>query len=171
MGYIRWCAYAPCGKVMIVRKSLLERKKYCSKDCQNKAKIGRSCSPATQFKKGNVPPTLVPVGTESMSKGYMRVKVAEPNVWRQRSHIAWEEANRKPLPDGWIVRHVDGDPLNDEPGNLVALSRGQHLKIILEDPEVGAKMQKLKNKATKKRWDAYREKKMEKYDTYYWEDG
>lgn len=155
----------------MVRKSLLERKKYCSKDCQDKDKIGQSCSPATQFKPGNMPPTLVPVGTESMSKGYMRVKVAEPNVWRQRSHIAWEEANGKSLPDGWIVCHKDGDPLNDEPGNLVALSRGKHLKRILEDPEVNARMRKRKSRGTKKRWDAYREKKMEQYDTYYWENG
>ena len=130
-----------------------------------------SCSPDTQFKPGNQPPTLVPVGTESMSKGYMRVKVAEPNVWRQRSHIAWEEANKKLLPDGWIVRHVDDDPLNDEPENLVAMSRGQNLTKILEDPEVSERMTKRKSKATKKRWDAFREKKMEKYDTYYWENG
>ena len=66
MGYIRWCAYAPCGKVMIVRKSRLERTKYCSKDCQSKAKIGKSCSPETQFKPGSVPPTLASVGTDGI---------------------------------------------------------------------------------------------------------
>ncbi len=156
---------------MVVRKSKLGRTKYCSKDCQSKAKIGTSCSPETQFKPGSVPPTLVPVGTESMSKGYMRVKVAEPNVWKQRSHIAWGEANKKSLPDGWIVCHIDGDPLNDDPENLVAKSRGQHLTQILEDPEVGARMAKRRNRASKKRWATYREKKTEQYDTYYWENG
>ena len=116
-----------------------------------------------------MPQTFVPVGSESISKGYMRVKVANPDAWRQRSHIAWEEANGKPLPEGWIVRHIDGDPLNDDPENLIAMSRGKHLQKTLENPDVKERFDTRKSKAAKRRWKAYREKKLEQYDTYYWE--
>lgn len=31
-----------------------------------------------------------------------------------------------PIPEGWHVHHEDGDPLNNDPGNLVALSPADH---------------------------------------------
>ena len=167
MAYIKKCKV--CQEGITVRPCRLGRAKYCSKLCQNKAMIGRRISPATEFKPGERPLTWVPVGTESMSKGYVRVKVADPDVWRQRSHVTWEEANGKPLPAGWIVRHSDGDPVNDAPGNLVAMSRGNHLSKTLEVPEVRARKISRARKAVKKRWKDFREKKLEQYDTYYWE--
>jgi len=104
-----------------------------------------------------------------MSKGYMRVKVAVPDAWRQRSHVAWEQASGRPLPAGWIVRHKDNDPLNDDPENLVAMSRGNNLTKTLEDPVIAAKRLKQTSKADRRRWKKYREKKRKEYDTYYWE--
>ena len=168
MALMKRCAV--CGKIMMVRPSLRDRKKTCSKICQNIDKIGKRVSPATEFKPGHRPQTLVPVGTESMSKGYMRVKVAEPNVWRQRSHIVWEKANGRALPAGWIIRHLDNDPVNDNPENLVAMSRGGSLSKTLDDPAVAAKRDRKASRAAKSRWNAYREKKLEKYDTYYWQE-
>lgn len=32
--------------------------------------------------------------------------------------LAWEKANGRPVPDGYVVRHIDGDPANDDPDNL-----------------------------------------------------
>jgi HNH endonuclease len=40
----------------------------------------------------------------------------------------WWEKNRGPLPPGHLVLHKDGDPLNDDPKNLVAGSPG--LKLV-----------------------------------------
>ena len=130
---------------------------------------GKRRSKKTEFKKGNRPQTWVPVGSETETKGYIRVKVAEPNVWRQRSHVIWEEANRKKLPKSWIVRHIDNDPLNDVPENLKAMPRSKHIIETLKDPAIEKHTREQVSKAGKRRWRIYREKKMEKYDTYYWE--
>jgi hypothetical protein len=161
---------------MLVRPCLLERKKYCSKDCQHKGQAGLRRAPDTEFKPGHRPASLLPVGTEVASKGYMRVKVAEPNIWRPRSHLVWEAAHGKPLPKGWIVRRKDGDTLNDEIENLVAMSRGQNIRIMLEDPTNKRKQKTGMVKASKTRWDAHREQKkderedeLKQYDTCYWE--
>lgn len=45
----------------------------------------------------------------------------------RRLHIAiWEDANRRPLPEGLIVHHVDHDKANNDPGNLMATTRADH---------------------------------------------
>lgn len=158
---------------MLVQPHCFERTKTCSKECQNKQKLGKRNSPATEFKKGNRPQTWVPVGSETITKGYMRVKVAEPNVWRQRSHIAWEKASGESLPEGWIVRHLDRDSLNDDPKNLKAMPRSQHIVETLKDPQIEKRKREGVSKAGKRRWKKYREeqreKKLKQYDTYYWE--
>ena len=164
MAFLRGCLY--CSKLIMVQPGLLKRKKYCSKDCMNKYLRGRRRSPATEFKKGNHPQTWVPVGSESKTKGYIRVKVADPNVWRQRSHIVWEEANNESLPGGWIVRHIDGDPLNDTPENLKAMPRSQHIIETLKDPAIEKHTREQVSKGSKRRWKEHREKQ---YDSYYWQ--
>lgn len=72
-----------------------------------------------------------PVGSERMGKdGFVMVKVREwPTVpqtkdnWRFKHHIVWEEANGRPVPDGYTVFFADGDKRNFDPDNLVALPR------------------------------------------------
>lgn len=66
----------------------------------------------------------VPIGTERTGPdGYVRVKVTEDYTnnlmerWRPRSHIVWERVHG-PIPDGFVVMHVDGDRANDDPDNL-----------------------------------------------------
>ncbi len=61
------------------------------------------------------------IGTERR-KGYfdsvfIQVKVAEPNVWRYKHHITWENANG-PIPEGFLVDFVDGDSENCDIENL-----------------------------------------------------
>ena len=132
----------------------------------NKGLEGFSPSPETQFKLGHSPHNTVPVGSEVESKGYIRIKVSEPSAWRPRSHIVWEENHGHPLPDGWIIRHKDGNPLNDDPSNLIAMPRSRNLTMTLEDPNVLARQKKNHTKAQQERWQEYRQSK---YDTYYWE--
>lgn len=72
-----------------------------------------------------------PVGSERMGKdGFVMVKVREwPDVpqtkdnWRFKHHIVWEEANSRPVPDGYTVFFADRDKRNFDPDNLVALPR------------------------------------------------
>src|SRR3989304_4506563 len=98
MGVLKSCEGPGCHRVMAVKPALLQRKRYCSKVCARRASNGRRNSPATEFKPGNLPQTGVSVGTERVRKGYVEIKVAEPNVWRPRGHLAWERAHRRPLP-------------------------------------------------------------------------
>lgn len=164
MAFFRRCLY--CSRLIMVQPGLLKRKKYCSKDCMDKYRRGKSCSPDTEFKKGNRPQTWVPVGSESNTKGYIRIKVANPNIWRQRSHIVWEEANKELLPEGWIVRHTDNNPLNDAPENLKAMPRSQHIIETLKDPAIEKHTREQVSKGSKRRWKEHREKQ---YDSYYWQ--
>jgi hypothetical protein len=92
---------------------------------------GLHVSPATEFKPGNRPHTWQPVGTISIrgDHGAPRafVKVAEPNVWKMRAVLVWEE-HHGALPAGHVVHHEDRDTLNDSLENLHALHRADHLR-------------------------------------------
>lgn len=114
-------------------------------------------SPDTHFKPGNCPQNTVAVGTEVETKGYIRRKVSEPNVWRQRSHIIWEDYHKRSLPEGWIVRHKDGNPLNDDPHNLEAMPRSQNLTETLKDPVILKRRKDQLTLAMRERWKKHRE--------------
>jgi len=116
-------------------------------------------SPDTHFKLGHRPKNTVTVGTEVETKGYIRRKVAEPNVWRQRSHIIWEEYHGRSLPKGWIVRHKDGNPLNDDPHNLEAMPRSRNLAETLKDPVILKRRKDRLSCAMRERWEEYRRHK------------
>lgn len=74
---------------------------------------------------------VLPIGTERAWKdGYIKVKVKMyPDVpctkdnWKFKHWIVWEEANGKPVPDGWTVMFADKDKRNFDPDNLVALPK------------------------------------------------
>ena len=79
----------------------------------------------TQFKVGNRPHTWVPVGTEIIDgDGYAKVKVANPNKWRFKHRMIWEEHNG-PIPKGHVVIFGDGDKRNLDIDNLLLVSRAQ----------------------------------------------
>ncbi len=86
-------------------------------------------SPTTEFKKGQRGVTWVPVGTEKIrtQRGVKRVwvKVGEPHIWRLRAVVVWEREHG-PIPNGMIVHHDDRNTLNDNPLNLILLSRQDH---------------------------------------------
>ncbi|HDT2074307.1 TPA: HNH endonuclease [Enterobacter roggenkampii] len=84
---------------------------------------------ATSFKKGNRPANYVPVGTEIIDgDGYRRVKVADPNEWEFVHLRVWEQQNG-PIPPGAVIRFLDGDKQNVTPGNLVKVSKAEHLHL------------------------------------------
>lgn len=61
------------------------------------------------FQQGHCPHNYVPVGTEITDyRGYLKVKVADPDVWRFRHRMIWEEANG-PVPDGYMIRFKNGN--------------------------------------------------------------
>lgn len=79
----------------------------------------------TQFKKGHKPWNYKPVGTERVNgEGYVDVKVADPNVWKAKHRIIWEEANGQ-IPEDHVLIFADGNRLNVNIENLILISRKQ----------------------------------------------
>ena len=83
----------------------------------------------TMFAKGNVPPNHRPVGSERISKdGYIEVKVAEPNKWRLKQRVVYEEAKGK-IPEGCSIIFLDGNKRNFDIDNLRCITRSELLYL------------------------------------------
>jgi len=89
------------------------------------------------FKSGHVPKNKKPVGHERICSkdGYVLINVAEENPYtgadnryRPKHYIIWEEAYG-PVPEGQILRFIDGDKLNCELSNLECVSRTVNLRM------------------------------------------
>lgn len=82
---------------------------------------------ATMFKKGNVPIGTRPIGSERINaEGYVEVKVAEPNVWKFKARIVWEEENGE-IPENHYITYADGDKTNCDISNLRCITINEHL--------------------------------------------
>lgn len=82
----------------------------------------------TQFKKGHIPVNHKPVGHERITKnGYIEVKTAEPNVFKQKHRLVWEKHYGK-IPRGYNIQFRDGDKRNVNIDNLYMISRAQQMK-------------------------------------------
>lgn len=114
------------------------------------------------FKKGQVPVNHREVGSERISKdGYIEIKVAEPNKWKLKHRVVWEQHNGQ-VPQNRVVIFLDGNKLNVDISNLALISRSE-LKIMnqiglkygnTEATKVGVMIAKAidtKNKRRKKR--------------------
>ena len=106
------------------------------------------------FKKGQAPHNHVPVNTEVMSTdGYLKIKIAEPNVWGFKHIIEWEKHNGK-APEGCLISFKDGDRRNCNIDNLMCITKAEHAilnrhKLRSDSPELtetGLALAKLKHK-------------------------
>lgn len=66
-----------------------------------------------------------PVGSLQEKKGYVRIKVAEPNHWMQYQRYVWEQAHPGQSAEGMTVIFMDGDNRNFEPSNLERVTRAE----------------------------------------------
>ncbi|MEG2625791.1 MAG: HNH endonuclease signature motif containing protein [Christensenella sp.] len=79
----------------------------------------------TQFKKGHVPHNWLPVGRERITRdGYTEVKIAEPNIWKLKHRLVWEEHNG-PISKGCAIVFLDQNKQNFAIENLQMLQRRQ----------------------------------------------
>lgn len=96
----------------------------------NKGLKGIHLSPNSEWTKANYIPKKYPLLTVTeRSDGRKYIKVREPNVWIQYSKYLWEQANKREVPGGYVVHHIDFDMSNDSLGNLILLSRAEHAKL------------------------------------------
>ncbi|MGZ8164112.1 MAG: HNH endonuclease signature motif containing protein [Methylobacter sp.] len=82
------------------------------------------------FKSGQTSPTKCPVGSERINgtNGYIMIKTADPDKWRQKHYVVWESFNG-PVPKGFIIRFNDGVKTNCDTANLELTRRQEHLRI------------------------------------------
>lgn len=108
----------------------------------------------TWFKKGHTPHNHVSVGTEVMnSDGYLKIKIAEPNVWEFKHIMEWEKHNGK-VPEGCLISFKDGDHHNCGIENLMCITRAEHAILNHQNlrssspelTETGLVLAKLKHK-------------------------
>lgn len=74
------------------------------------------------FKKGNIPPSHLPIGSESIKEGRVFIKTAEPNVWEEKHRWLWEKHYGK-IPDNKVIAFKDGNKQNVTLDNLFMTDR------------------------------------------------
>lgn len=79
----------------------------------------RSVSGAGQNRRGSKP-----IGTERERKGYIEVKVAQPNIWDQKQRYIWEKHHNRKLKKNEVVIFLDKDNRNFDIENLAMVPRG-----------------------------------------------
>lgn len=72
-----------------------------------------------------------PVGSFQEKKGYIRIKVAEPNKWMQYQRYVWEQNHPGQSAEGKTVIFMDGNNRNFDPSNLECVERGE-LSVMAE---------------------------------------
>jgi len=115
---------------------------------------GKINSLKTAFKKGNIPKNYQPVGATRYSKdGYLEIKIKDPNVWKGKHKIIWEEKHGK-IPKGHKLVFLDQDRKNINIENLQLVNNAEHLimnknRMYSEDKQItqtGLTVAKLTNK-------------------------
>ena len=72
-----------------------------------------------------------PVGSFQEKKGYIRIKVAEPNKWMQYQRYVWEQNHPGQSAEGKTVIFMDGNKRNFDISNLECVERGE-LSVMAE---------------------------------------
>lgn len=94
-----------------------------------------------KFKPGNRPKNWLPVGTITIrfdtttGNPYHLIKIAEPKSWQYLARHVWEETRGREIPPGFLIYHMDGISLNDDPENLICITRPIHINFCKMDIE------------------------------------
>jgi hypothetical protein len=95
----------------------------------NKGKKGIHCSPRTEFKKGIHAMENSPSwkgGIQYPKNDCVHITISS-NVRVRRPRVVYEE-HFGPVPEGYVIYHLDGDRTNDDPYNLEAISRAESMR-------------------------------------------
>ena len=82
----------------------------------------------TMFKKGNSPVNHREVGSERINvDGYIEIKVAEPNRWKLKHRIIWEQVNGE-IPRGYNVQFKNHNTQDCRIENLYLICRAEQMR-------------------------------------------
>jgi hypothetical protein len=98
-----------------------------------KGRKGVHHSPATEFKKGQIANNKLPIGSitkrlEKRKTIRQFIKIAEPNIWIEYAKFVWIQYYGK-IPKGFLIHHIDRNPLNDNIENFALVTRSGHINI------------------------------------------
>lgn len=83
---------------------------------------------ATMFKKGRINENKREVGSERVNVyGYIEIKVAEPNRWRLKHRLIWEQHNGI-IPEGCNVQFKNHNTLDCRIENLYLISKSEQMR-------------------------------------------
>ena len=83
-----------------------------------------------KFRKGHIPPNQQKIGTESVdSKGFVKVKIEEPNKWKLKHKLLYEKYHNVKLSDNDVVLFVDNNKRNFDKENLELINKSILLDI------------------------------------------
>ena len=99
----------------------------------NKDKKGIHLSLKSEFKKGQKPKSLKPIGTITIRFDKSRtkrqwIKIKEPNIWIEYAKYLWLKSGRK-LKKGFCLHHISNNSFDDRLENLILVSRIDHPKL------------------------------------------
>lgn len=107
---------------------------YKGQPCTNRLEKGKyypGCE-KTWFKKGNVPHNLKADGAERIDEGgRVLIRVSDApgrNNYVLKNRLEWEK-ERGPIPEGMMLRCLDGNLLNTSPDNYELVSKRESLEI------------------------------------------
>ncbi|QLB23358.1 HNH endonuclease signature motif containing protein [Phocoenobacter skyensis] len=90
----------------------------------NKGKKGLTGPNRTSFKKGEIPPKTLPVGSTRLSvQGYYEIKISEPNKWALMHREIWTNHYGE-IANNEVIVFKDGDKSNCDIENLMKINRG-----------------------------------------------
>ena len=96
----------------------------------NKGTKGMLKANKTSFKKGQIPKNVRAVGSERVNiEGYTEIKIAEPNKWRLKHRVLYEEYHNVKLNSNESIIFMDGDRSNMSKENLTLVTRQELLKL------------------------------------------
>lgn len=96
----------------------------------NKGTKGMMKANKTSFKKGQIPKNVRAVGSERVNiEGYTEIKVSEPNKWRLKHRVLYEEYHNVKLNSNESIIFMDGDRSNMSKENLTLVTRQELLKL------------------------------------------
>ena len=82
----------------------------------------------TMFKKGQACFNHREVGSERVNvDGYIEIKVAEPNKWRLKHRVIWEQVNGQ-IPKGHNIQFKNHNPLDCSIENLYLISQAEQMR-------------------------------------------